>query len=189
MEPVINGPNLNRTVTVRRKAAKRTDPLYLAPPPPQNVAAPLPLSPPAEEIPAMKKPRVEEPLPTTTYEAARKTTSPDISEGLPSPDALPCITATVNVSTRCRSRHQTKPQSIETVSWKDRLSELADYRRIHGHCNVPRRYTPNSKLATWVAHQMKHYKLYLEGKKSEMTPLRIQILESLGFDWYRSGGR
>jgi hypothetical protein len=21
--------------------------------------------------------------------------------------------------------------------WEDRLSELADYRRVHGHCNVP----------------------------------------------------
>jgi hypothetical protein len=38
-EPVIKGPNLKRTVTVRRKAAKRTDPLYLAPPP-QNIALP-----------------------------------------------------------------------------------------------------------------------------------------------------
>jgi hypothetical protein len=24
--------------------------------------------------------------------------------------------------------------------WKERLSELTDYRRIQGHCNVPHRY-------------------------------------------------
>jgi hypothetical protein len=33
-EAVSSGPNLNRTVTVRRKVAKRTDPMYIAPPPP-----------------------------------------------------------------------------------------------------------------------------------------------------------
>jgi hypothetical protein len=71
-EPVINGPNLNYTVTVRRKVAKRTDPLYIAPPPP-NIAAPLPPSAPAEEIPVIQEPRAEDPLPTITVtdEAAR----------------------------------------------------------------------------------------------------------------------
>ena len=29
-----------------------------------------------------------------------------------------------------------------------RLSELADYRKVHGHCNVPYRYSENIKLAT-----------------------------------------
>jgi hypothetical protein len=48
--------------------------------------------------------------------------------------------------------------NLSGASWKDRLSELADYRRVYGHCNVPRRYSENSKLATWVAYQMKHYK-------------------------------
>jgi hypothetical protein len=53
-EVVSQGPNLNRKVTVRRKVAKRTDPLYIVPPPPQNIAAPLPPSPTpqVEEIPA-----------------------------------------------------------------------------------------------------------------------------------------
>jgi hypothetical protein len=72
------------TVRLRRRAANRTEPLYLrrstrqrqppgyfaSPPPPQD-----------EEIPARKKPRLEEPLPTTADQAARKTDSPDVSEG------------------------------------------------------------------------------------------------------------
>jgi hypothetical protein len=33
------------------------------------------------------------------------------------------------------------------TAWEDRLSELADYRKIHGHCNVPHGYSENSKLA------------------------------------------
>jgi hypothetical protein len=32
--------------------------------------------------------------------------------------------------------------------WEERLSELADYRKIHGHCNVPRKYSQNAKLGT-----------------------------------------
>jgi hypothetical protein len=75
-ETVREGPNLNqnRTVTVRRKAAKRSTPL-----------------PQAEAIPARKKPRLEEPLPTTTTtsttdEVDRETAVPDVSVG-PPPDA------------------------------------------------------------------------------------------------------
>jgi hypothetical protein len=77
----INGPNLNRTFTARRKVAKRSESWYHKPPL-QNIAAPLPLSPQAV-IPARKKQRLEEPLPTTRDEDARKTASPDVSVGLP----------------------------------------------------------------------------------------------------------
>jgi hypothetical protein len=66
----------HRTVTVRRKAAKRSERWY------QTTAAPL-------FTPARKKPRrdreleLEEPLPTTTDKAARKTAaSPESSVGL-----------------------------------------------------------------------------------------------------------
>jgi hypothetical protein len=112
-EPVINGPNLNRTVTVRRKATKRTDPLYIAPRPPQNIAVPLSPSPQVEEIPARKKPRVEETLPTTsTDEAGRKTTSPDISVSLSTPTTPPSTDA-VNAWTRRRSRRQIELPPIE----------------------------------------------------------------------------
>jgi hypothetical protein len=67
--------------------------------------------------------------------------------------------------------------------WKTRLSELADYRKIHGHCNVPYKYSENCKLANWVGTQRTQYTLHLEGKKSQITSFRIQTLESLGFEW------
>jgi hypothetical protein len=72
---------------------------------------------------------------------------------------------------------------ITGTAWGDRLSELADYRKIHGHCNVPVRYRKNTKLAMWVANQRRSYRLQAEGKKSQMTLSRIQELESLGFEW------
>jgi uncharacterized coiled-coil DUF342 family protein len=70
----INSLNLNRTFTVRRKVAKRSERWY------QNTATPL-------SVPARKKPRLEEPLPTMADEAARKTASRGSSVGLPPPTA------------------------------------------------------------------------------------------------------
>jgi hypothetical protein len=72
---------------------------------------------------------------------------------------------------------------VRITAWEDRLSELADYQKSHGHCNVPRNYIENTKLATWVAHQRGDYRLHKEGKTSPMTTFRIQELESLGFEW------
>jgi hypothetical protein len=69
------------------------------------------------------------------------------------------------------------------------LSELSDYRRIHGHCNIPQRYSENAKLASWVRAQRNQYMLHVKGKPSQMTLPRIQELESLSFEWKPSSGR
>jgi hypothetical protein len=36
--------------------------------------------------------------------------------------------------------------------WENRLSELANFVKTHGHCNVPQSDS-NTKLAKWVARQ------------------------------------
>jgi hypothetical protein len=81
------------------------------------------------------------------------------------------------------------------ATWNDRLSELAEYRKIHGHCNVPQyrkihghcngpqRSSENTKLSRWVERQRGNYWVHREGKASPMTAFRIQELESLGFEW------
>jgi hypothetical protein len=61
------------------------------------------------------------------------------------------------------------------------LIELAAYREFHEHCNVPKSYSENTKLANWVANQRSHYRLQQEGKRPQMTLARIEELESLGF--------
>jgi hypothetical protein len=58
---------------------------------------------------------------------------------------------------------------------EDRLSELADYRNIR-HCNVPFNYSKKPKAGYWVAKQRSNYRLHHEGKKSQITPARIQKL-------------
>ncbi len=83
----ISNTNLNCTFAVRWKAAKRSETWFLAPPLPQNTLVPLPPSPQGEDIPARKKPRLDEYLPTTTDEAARKTSAPNVPAGIPPPAA------------------------------------------------------------------------------------------------------
>jgi hypothetical protein len=60
--------------------------------------------------------------------------------------------------------------------WGDTLSELADYREIHVHCNVPqKRCSEQSKLGNWVGTLKKHgtlkkqYDLHVKGKRLSMT--------------------
>jgi hypothetical protein len=66
---------------------------------------------------------------------------------------------------------------------EDRLSELADFRKIHGHCNVPKHYSEKHPVVSWVSKQRTNYKLYRQRKASPpMTlTLRIQALKALGF--------
>jgi hypothetical protein len=80
-------------------------------------------------------------------------------------------------------------QDSRGASWEDRLSELAEYHKIHGHCNVPGRYSENIQLGRWVGTQRSHYRLQQEGKRSQMTLARIQALESLNFEWKSPIGR
>jgi hypothetical protein len=79
-ENVRNGSNMNRTVAVRRKAAKRTLPWGLE-------AGQLNLvSPPqAEDTQATKRPRLETPFSASTNEAAAKLSSHDTAVSLPAP--------------------------------------------------------------------------------------------------------
>jgi hypothetical protein len=75
-------------------------------------------------------------------------------------------------------------------AWEDRLSELADYRKIHVHCNVPTSYSENNQLGIWVSNQRRDYNKHRQEKTSPtMTTYRIQALESLGFEWKPSTGR
>jgi hypothetical protein len=77
------------------------------------------------------------------------------------------------VAPRRKESYMTLPVSRNWKAWnsmglhhrlEDRLSELADYRKINGHCNVP---TTTAKRS-WLIGSPKgsHYRLHHEGKKS-----------------------
>jgi hypothetical protein len=46
-----------------------------------------------------------------------------------------------------------------STAWEDRLSELADYHKIHGECNVSQDYSENTLLGYWVRTQRSNYRL------------------------------
>jgi hypothetical protein len=73
------------------------------------------------------------------------------------------------------------------AAWVDRLNELREYSKSNGHSNVPSNHPSSPQLATWVKCQRRQYKLFRDGKPSNMTLERIQELESLGFEWELRG--
>jgi hypothetical protein len=68
-------------------------------------------------------------------------------------------------------------------TWLQRLEELAAYKRQYGDCLVPTAYPHNPKLGTWVHHQRRQYKRFMDNKDCHITPDRIEALERLGFTW------
>jgi hypothetical protein len=64
--------------------------------------------------------------------------------------------------------------------WEDRLSELADYRKIQGTAMFLET-TKKTQLANWVTTQRS--KVVPRRKEIVYDSSRIQELESLGFEW------
>jgi hypothetical protein len=72
--------------------------------------------------------------------------------------------------------------------WDEKLQELKEFTRHHGHANVPSKYPQNRQLSIWVRSQRRQYKLLGEtdakGKhRSHMTKERYHQLRDLGFDF------
>jgi hypothetical protein len=114
---VRNSPNLNRTFTVRRKAAKRILPWDL---PIDEIQLALPL-PQDEDSPATKRPRLEEPFPTSTDEATTTNdTSHDTAVVLPPPDAAadsdPVVYMHPDAGTTGTSRRWTPEENAKLTS-------------------------------------------------------------------------
>ncbi|KAL3930438.1 MAG: hypothetical protein SGARI_004483, partial [Bacillariaceae sp.] len=73
-------------------------------------------------------------------------------------------------------------------AWTSSLEQLIEFRRKHGHANVPHTSKEYPSLGRWVKRQRYQYKLMQEGKKeSTMTPERAQVLEQVGFTWDAHG--
>jgi len=61
--------------------------------------------------------------------------------------------------------------------WEERLSQLLEFRAIHGHCNVPRGWRDNPSLSYWVINQ--RYAL----RKGTLTPEKVRRLAESGVAW------
>ena len=68
-------------------------------------------------------------------------------------------------------------------SWNERYNELVEFKRVHGHCNVPSVYDENPALTQWVKRQRYQHTLKSSKKHSVLTPARYDMLERIGFIW------
>ena len=68
-------------------------------------------------------------------------------------------------------------------AWSTKIELLSDFKREHGHCDVPQNYSMDKSLAIWVKKQRSHYKAKVAGDKSPMSDDRIEQLNKLGFSW------
>lgn len=63
------------------------------------------------------------------------------------------------------------------AAWNQKFSELENYKRANGHCNVPNNFPPNPSLAKWVDHQRQFF------RRGELADNRRKALEEIGFVW------
>jgi Helicase associated domain len=64
--------------------------------------------------------------------------------------------------------------------WNARFEQLKEYKKVHGHCQVPQSYecADGTKLGKWVSKQR------MDGSSdSEMNVMRRQALDDIGFVW------
>src|SRR5205823_3571650 len=55
------------------------------------------------------------------------------------------------------------------------LAALKEFKREHGHCDVPQRWRENPKLARWVANQ--------RSRKRRLSEDLVRQLDEIGFIW------
>lgn len=69
------------------------------------------------------------------------------------------------------------------TSWRRHFHELAEFRELHQHAQVPGNYPANVRLGEWATAQRECYRWRAEGKESNLDDEKVNELESLGFSW------
>mmetsp|Transcript_27317 Transcript_27317/g.40343 ORF Transcript_27317/g.40343 Transcript_27317/m.40343 type:complete len:224 (+) Transcript_27317:856-1527(+) len=61
-----------------------------------------------------------------------------------------------------------------------KFEELRKYKEVHGDCKVR---SGHPMLGVWAQYQCRYYRLLKEEKKAPITQERIDLLNSISFDW------
>jgi uncharacterized protein YbgA (DUF1722 family) len=61
--------------------------------------------------------------------------------------------------------------------WHLHYEKLVEFKRINGHCMVPRRYAQNKSLGRWVSVQRRYH------KDDNLRQARKELLDALDFAW------
>lgn len=83
-------------------------------------------------------------------------------------------------------------QPSMTEQWKKHFKNLVEYQRKHGHCSIPLNYKGNNinkALGRWVKRQRYNYKLFKQGRRSNISDDHIELMEKIGFIWDAHGGQ
>ena len=94
----------------------------------------------------------------------------------------------VNSASRSSMSLDEIPTSLERTNdrriqnWSIRYSDLVEYKRKHGHTNVPLSHS-DTKLAIWVRNQRHQFRHLLHGRRSTMTRDRYEKLCAIDFDF------
>ncbi len=65
----------------------------------------------------------------------------------------------------------------DPFSWEQMFSLLEDFKKVHGHCNIPQNWRENKQLGKWVNTQRTHF------KRGKLRADRLRQLEGVGFIW------
>lgn len=89
-----------------------------------------------------------------------------------------------------RNAGRTRPHSVRspaadappTRTWEEMYSELVDFFKIHGHCNITDDWSAQPELAHWVAMQRR------VKKQSLLSLEQVIRMEEIGFAWNTHDG-
>mmetsp|Transcript_16736 Transcript_16736/g.37634 ORF Transcript_16736/g.37634 Transcript_16736/m.37634 type:complete len:115 (-) Transcript_16736:400-744(-) len=69
---------------------------------------------------------------------------------------------------------------LKKWSWNKKIEGLKEYKEKHKNLIVPRNH---KVIGMWVYLQRVEYRKFVSGKKSQLTQVEIDELDSLGFIW------
>jgi Helicase associated domain len=70
--------------------------------------------------------------------------------------------------------------NFRTLSWKERIQQLQDYKKVHGNLNIPANH---AELGHFTGNIRRAYKYLQEGKKTGFTQAKATQLEQIGFSF------
>jgi len=73
--------------------------------------------------------------------------------------------------------------SMHEQLWNMRYNELKDYKAYHGDCLVPQIFPSNQQLSKWIDVQRTQFRRLQDGKHSQLSPERMELLQKIDFVW------
>mmetsp|Transcript_2145 Transcript_2145/g.6204 ORF Transcript_2145/g.6204 Transcript_2145/m.6204 type:complete len:528 (-) Transcript_2145:1233-2816(-) len=75
------------------------------------------------------------------------------------------------------------PQGPTGEKWRRHFDALVEFKRVHGHLDIPRPYPPHPRLADWLKKQKSYYNVKQDGKPHQLSDGREKLLSDLGVEW------